>query len=107
MGKTAVVVEFGWHIGGMTTGGLGATVLLKNVPYQGVSRRDDIILFSESNSRMLVEVAPVPAGETRAAESLDQAELFCGQGRRGPELKHAEEPWPPPPKRTWPPGPPW
>ena len=39
-------------------GGLGATALLKQVPYQGKYRRDDAVLFSESNSRLLVEVAP-------------------------------------------------
>jgi len=38
-------------------GGLGATVLLKKLPYKGIQRRDDIILFSESNSRFLAEVS--------------------------------------------------
>ena len=40
-------------------GGLGATVLLKNVPYKGQQRREDILLFSESNSRLIAEVNPV------------------------------------------------
>ncbi len=39
-------------------GGLGVTVLLDKLPDQGTRRRDDVLLFSESNSRMLVEVAP-------------------------------------------------
>ncbi|MBF0570854.1 MAG: phosphoribosylformylglycinamidine synthase subunit PurL [Candidatus Omnitrophica bacterium] len=39
-------------------GGVGATVLLKKVLYQGVSKRDDILLFSESNSRFIAEVSP-------------------------------------------------
>ncbi|MFH0755003.1 MAG: phosphoribosylformylglycinamidine synthase subunit PurL [Candidatus Omnitrophota bacterium] len=37
-------------------GGLGATAILKSVPFEGVLKRDDMILFSESNSRLLVEV---------------------------------------------------
>ena len=39
-------------------GGLGATIHLKTVPLGKPIDRDDFILFSESNSRFLVEVAP-------------------------------------------------
>jgi len=39
-------------------GGLGATVHLKLVPLDEPVDRDDFILFSESNSRFLAEVAP-------------------------------------------------
>jgi phosphoribosylformylglycinamidine (FGAM) synthase-like enzyme len=39
-------------------GGLGMTVHLKNVPLGESIDRDDFILFSESNSRFLVEVDP-------------------------------------------------
>ncbi|MFQ6122279.1 MAG: AIR synthase-related protein, partial [Dehalococcoidales bacterium] len=39
-------------------GGLGATIQLKAVPLGEPIDRDDFILFSESNSRFLVEVAP-------------------------------------------------
>ena len=39
-------------------GGLGATVLLKKLPYKGKLRRVDILLFSESNSRLIAEVSP-------------------------------------------------
>ena len=39
-------------------GGLGATINLKAVPLGEPIDRDDFILFSESNSRFLVEVAP-------------------------------------------------
>ena len=39
-------------------GGLGATINLKRVPLGEPIDRDDFILFSESNSRFLVEVAP-------------------------------------------------
>jgi len=39
-------------------GGLGASIYLKSVPRTGPLYRDDYILFSESNSRFLVEVAP-------------------------------------------------
>jgi phosphoribosylformylglycinamidine synthase len=38
-------------------GGLGATIRLKLVPLDEPVDRDDFILFSESNSRFLVEVA--------------------------------------------------
>ncbi len=44
-------------------GGLGATVNLKAVPLGGPIDRDDFILFSESNSRFLVEVAPESKAE--------------------------------------------
>jgi phosphoribosylformylglycinamidine synthase len=37
-------------------GGLGVEAHLAQVPYQGQGKRDDTILFSESNSRFLVEV---------------------------------------------------
>jgi phosphoribosylformylglycinamidine synthase II len=39
-------------------GKLGASIYLKNVPRTGPLYRDDFVLFSESNSRFLVEVAP-------------------------------------------------
>jgi phosphoribosylformylglycinamidine (FGAM) synthase-like enzyme len=39
-------------------GGLGATVRLEQVPLGEPVDRDDFILFSESNSRFIVEVAP-------------------------------------------------
>ncbi len=39
-------------------GGLGVKADLKNVPYKDKDKRDDTILFSESNSRFIVEVAP-------------------------------------------------
>ena len=39
-------------------GGLGATVNLKEVPLGESIDRDDFILFSESNSRFIVEVSP-------------------------------------------------
>jgi phosphoribosylformylglycinamidine synthase len=39
-------------------GGLGATVLLKKLPYKGKQQREDVLLFSESNSRLIAEVSP-------------------------------------------------
>ncbi len=39
------------------SGRLGATVHLDKVPFYGEGRRNDIILFSESNTRFLVEVS--------------------------------------------------
>ncbi|MFC2048137.1 phosphoribosylformylglycinamidine synthase subunit PurL [Chloroflexota bacterium] len=44
-------------------GGLGATIHLKAVPLGESINRDDFILFSESNSRFLVEVPPESKAE--------------------------------------------
>jgi phosphoribosylformylglycinamidine synthase len=44
-------------------GGLGTTIYLKNVPRIGPIYRNDYILFSESNGRFLVEVAPINEGK--------------------------------------------
>ncbi|MDP2917609.1 MAG: AIR synthase-related protein, partial [Dehalococcoidia bacterium] len=44
-------------------GGLGATIYLKSVPLGSTMYRNDYILFSESNSRFLVEVAPKDQAE--------------------------------------------
>ena len=40
------------------SGGFGVTARLDQVVYQGKSKRDDAVLFSESNSRFIVEVDP-------------------------------------------------
>jgi phosphoribosylformylglycinamidine synthase len=39
-------------------GGLGAAISLKSLPVSEKISRDDFILFSESNSRFIVEVVP-------------------------------------------------
>ena len=39
-------------------GGLGVLRLSKNIPYQGKRKKEDVVLFSESNSRFVVEVSP-------------------------------------------------
>ena len=39
-------------------GDMGATVFLSKVPVSAAKKRDDIVLFAESNSRFVVEVAP-------------------------------------------------
>ncbi|MFH1799144.1 MAG: phosphoribosylformylglycinamidine synthase subunit PurL [Candidatus Omnitrophota bacterium] len=44
------------------SGGLGARISLKNVPREECITRDDVILFSESNSRFVVEVSPKDKG---------------------------------------------
>jgi phosphoribosylformylglycinamidine synthase len=44
-------------------GGLGAVIRLKEIPLGEPINRDDFILFSESNSRFLVEVAPADRQE--------------------------------------------
>jgi len=48
-------------------GGLGAVIQLKSVPLGEPVDRDDFILFSESNSRFLVEVAPENKGDFERA----------------------------------------
>ena len=49
-------------------GGLGATVLLKKMPFKGnVVKRDDVLLFSESNSRFIAEV---PASQEKALAKI-------------------------------------
>ncbi len=44
-------------------GDLGAHIKLGNVPLEGAVTKDDIILFSQSNSRFLCEVVPEKAAE--------------------------------------------
>ncbi|MCZ6677201.1 MAG: phosphoribosylformylglycinamidine synthase subunit PurL, partial [Candidatus Poribacteria bacterium] len=39
-------------------GGFGMHLSLKNVPHDGTITADDVLLFSESNSRFIVELAP-------------------------------------------------
>ncbi len=48
-------------------GGLGATVLSKKLPYKGKQGREDILLFSESNSRFIAEVS---AGHEKALAKI-------------------------------------
>lgn len=55
------------------SGGLGATILVAEIPYSGKRRRDDVVLFSESNSRFLVEVRP----EDQAAFELVMKGVPC------------------------------
>ena len=59
-------------------GGLGATIHLKSVPRGEPIDRDDFILFSESNSRFLVEVAPESKGEF---EQVMKETSFAAIGR--------------------------
>ena len=57
-------------------GGLGATIFLKNVPRTGPLYRDDYILFSESNSRFLVEVEPEHEAEfLKAMKGVPMAQI--------------------------------
>ncbi|MFA6378803.1 MAG: phosphoribosylformylglycinamidine synthase subunit PurL, partial [Candidatus Omnitrophota bacterium] len=39
-------------------GGFGATAFLSKVPFKGAKAQNDTVLFSESNSRFIVEVSP-------------------------------------------------
>ncbi|MBN1191340.1 MAG: phosphoribosylformylglycinamidine synthase subunit PurL [Dehalococcoidales bacterium] len=50
------------------SGGLGATIYLKLVPRTGPIYRNDYLLFSESNSRFIVEISP--AHEARFMKAM-------------------------------------
>jgi len=66
-------------------GELGATARLDKVPYRGKLRRDDIVLFSESNTRLLAEVAPADEKEfKRLLKGI--AAVRIGSVERSPEL---------------------
>ena len=57
-------------------GELGMTVHLKNVPLGESIERDDFVLFSESNTRFLVEIAPKNKQEfEKALSGVDFAEI--------------------------------
>ncbi len=56
-------------------GGLGVSVGLKNVPLGEAVDRDDYVLFSESNTRFLVEIAP----QNKAAFEEMMANADCAQ----------------------------
>lgn len=57
-------------------GEIGAAVELASVPYEGETKRDDFIMFSESNSRFLVEVKPASkAAFEKALKGVTFAEI--------------------------------
>jgi phosphoribosylformylglycinamidine synthase II len=57
-------------------GGLGMTLRLKNVPLGESIERDDFILFSESNSRFIVEVEPKNKNDfEKALSGVEFAEI--------------------------------
>jgi len=58
------------------TGGLGLELNLNSVPVEG-EMRDDVVLFSESNSRLLVEVPP---GHQPSFEELMDGSVFARVG---------------------------
>jgi phosphoribosylformylglycinamidine synthase II len=67
-------------------GGLGISIDLKNVPLGESIERDDYVLFSESNSRFLVEVA---LGDRQAFEKVMAGTDFAPIGRVT-EVEHLE-----------------
>jgi phosphoribosylformylglycinamidine synthase subunit PurSL len=79
-------------------GGLGATVYLKSVPRSGPIYRNDYILFSESNSRFIVEVAPENEAQFRKTMGgsvmahighVNQDEVLEVHGLTGEEVLNA------------------
>ncbi|PIW63625.1 MAG: phosphoribosylformylglycinamidine synthase, partial [Candidatus Omnitrophica bacterium CG12_big_fil_rev_8_21_14_0_65_50_5] len=66
-------------------GGFGATLRLDNVPYKGSLTRDDVILFSESNTRFVVEV---PAKHKNKFEKIFKGipAGLIGQVEKSPEF---------------------
>ncbi|KTB48212.1 phosphoribosylformylglycinamidine synthase subunit II [Dehalogenimonas alkenigignens] len=67
-------------------GGLGARINLSRVPQPGDIIRDDYLLFSESNSRLLVEVAPADRADF---ELIMESSAFglIGEVTSSPRLK--------------------
>jgi len=66
-------------------GRLGVTVLLSQVPYQGKDKRNDKILFSESNSRFVVEVSE--KNKKRFEKELEDVSLgLIGRVEETPEF---------------------
>ncbi|MBI5874198.1 MAG: phosphoribosylformylglycinamidine synthase subunit PurL [Candidatus Omnitrophica bacterium] len=73
-------------------GGLGANVFLAEVPFRGKQKRDDILLFSESNSRFIVEVERsrqkafegamknAPLGLIGCVTDSRELKVFCASG---------------------------
>jgi len=67
-------------------GGLGMTINLKSVPLAESVERDDFILFSESNTRFLVEIAPEDKQAfEKALAGVDFAEI--GQVTKNKKLE--------------------
>jgi phosphoribosylformylglycinamidine synthase len=67
-------------------GEVGAKVGLAAAPYEGDAKRDDYILFSESNSRFLVEVEPANKGAfEKALKGVTFAEI--GKTNQSDDLK--------------------
>jgi phosphoribosylformylglycinamidine synthase len=56
-------------------GGLGATARLQDVPLSEAIDRDDFILFSESNSRFLAEIAP--DNKAKFEKTMGEAACAC------------------------------
>jgi len=63
------------------SGELGVKVSLKEVPYRGI-KRNDFVLFSESNSRFIVEIAPTRKKEfERLLKGISYGLIGSVQGR--------------------------
>jgi phosphoribosylformylglycinamidine synthase len=82
-------------------GCVGLSIELAPVPYDGPAqyRRDEVLLFSESNSRFLVEVRPKDAQAFEAETAglptarigrLDDAEQFIVRALDGHEVVRAQ-----------------
>jgi phosphoribosylformylglycinamidine synthase II len=80
-------------------GGLGMTINLRDVPLGEAIDRDDFILFAESNTRFLAEVAPKDKGKfEKAMTGVDFAligqvtenQIFEVYGRRGNNILSAD-----------------
>jgi phosphoribosylformylglycinamidine synthase len=68
-------------------GGFGARVALKKVPGSRAFKRDDFLLFSESNSRFLCEVPPWRRADfERLADGLRVPFRAVGRTRASSEL---------------------
>ncbi|MDP3789207.1 MAG: AIR synthase-related protein, partial [Candidatus Omnitrophota bacterium] len=67
-------------------GGLGMEIDLKKVPFAGGDKRDDTVLFSESNSRFIVEVKK--ENRKRFEALLERTDFgFIGELKKGKAFK--------------------
>ncbi len=72
MGKSAVIVEFGKHLGGLTSGGLGATDIGNKAAIGGISRD----FYRRLGAYYFGQSIPVPTRRANETPNLDEAWVF-------------------------------
>ena len=92
MGKTAVIAEFGNHLGGMTSGGLGATDIGNKAAIGGIAREfyHRVALHYATDERLAVRDAARTISRKRGGRSTHWRAERARRPRCGPS------------SRTWP-----